>query len=77
MVLTFTVAHINICVKWLLILSYLSYTQAKKHVEENIKKTAVYIVFSKLCTAAMHVDTVNNIHNFRQQLHILAHSIKE
>ena len=44
---------------------------------KNIKKTAVYIGFSKLCTAAMHVDTVNNIHDFRQQLHILAHSIKE
>ena len=30
MVLTFTVANINICVKWLLIGSYLPFTQTKK-----------------------------------------------
>ena len=38
MVLTFTVAPINICVKWLLIVLYLSCIQAKKHVAVNSKK---------------------------------------
>ena len=37
MVLTITVAHINICVKLLLIVPYLSCTQAKKHVAVNSK----------------------------------------
>ena len=75
MVLTFTVTYISICVEWLLILSYLlclSCTQAKKHVAVSSKKTTVYIGFWKFCTAAVHVDTVSNIHNFGLQLHILA-----
>ena len=72
MVLTFTVARINICVKWLLIVSYMSCTQAEKHVAVNSKKTDVHIGFWKLCTAAVHVGTVNNILDFRLQLHMLS-----
>ena len=48
MVLTFAMAHINICVKWLLIVSYLQYTQVKKHVAVDSKNTAVNIGSWKL-----------------------------
>ena len=75
MVLAFTMTHVNIFLKWLLIVSYLSCAKAKKHVAVNSKKTAVYIVFWRLCTAVVNVDTVNNIYDFRLQLHILANSV--
>ena len=53
MVLTFTMAHINICVKWLLIISYLLWTQAC-----DIKQ-------QKNCYTYRILKTVNNIHDFR------------
>ena len=45
MVLIFTVAHINICFKWLLIVSHLLCTKTKKNVVVNSRKTAVNIGF--------------------------------
>ena len=57
MVLTFTVAQINICVKGLWTVSYLLCTLAKEHVAVNSTKTVVYIILWKLCTAVVHVDT--------------------
>ena len=57
MVLTFAVAHINICVKWMLIVSYVVCTQKNIHVAVNSTKTAVRTGFWKLCTAVLHVDT--------------------
>ena len=53
----------HICVKWLLIVSYLQCTQAKRLVEVNSKVTAVHIVFQKLYLAALHVDTVSNTYD--------------
>ena len=70
LVLKFTVGRININVKLLFIVSFLSCTKAKKFVTVNSEKTTVFIVFWKLCTAAVHLDTVNNIHDFQLQLHI-------
>ena len=57
MVSTFAVAHINICVKWMLIVSYVARTEKKFHVAANSTKTAVRTGFWKLCTAVLHVDT--------------------
>ena len=43
LVLTLTVEHINICVRWLLIVSYLSCTQVKKHVTVSNRNTKLHI----------------------------------
>ena len=57
--------------------SYPPCTQAKKLVAVNSKVIAVYIRLWKLCKTALHVDTVNNIHDFSLQLHICKYSIKK
>ena len=44
----------------------------EKACDRHSKDTAVGIQFWKLCTAAVNVDIVNNIHNFWLQIHILA-----
>ena len=62
----------HICVKWLLIVSYLPCTQAKNLVAVNSKRSVVHVGFWKLCMAALHVETVHNIHDVRLKLDILA-----
>ena len=50
------------------------HTSEKSYGSKQQKNCCTYRIL-KLCTAAMHVDTVNNIQDFRLQLLILTNSV--
>ena len=59
--LILTEANVNICYRWLLMVSYLSCSQDKKACGCEPQKTAINIEFWKLGTTAVHEKTFKNI----------------
>ena len=62
MVFAFTVASLNICNRWLLTTPNICREhKSKKACCSEQQKAVMHIGFSKLCTAAVHVNTAYKI----------------